>query len=159
MDRKNYFSSMSQLRFRSMPRCIQGLVYAILILIFASCSPTKKSRSVSITQTDNFKLIDSTNIYRITKIDSIENIYVLYAQKNKLIYKIVSIHDSVKCIKNIEIGNFYNLSLRSVFPPNYLQKDRVSFVRYGSVNIPVGGEKEMVWDLFSVENLKGLCLY
>ena len=74
-------------------------------------------------------------------------------------YKIVSYKDSLICISNIKVGQCYNLELKSVFPENYAQRDRISVVRYGSIRIQLGGSKKMVWDLFSIENLKGLCSY
>jgi len=107
-------------------------------------------------QTNDFELVDSTNNYKILKIDSAENIYIILAQKKGLTYKIVSLQDSLRCLK---MGQCYNLILKSVFPENQLQKDRFSVMRYGSVRIPLGVSKELVWDIFSIQNLKGLCLY
>ena len=80
------------------------------------------------------------------------------AQKKQLVYKIIAFKDSLECTNRIKLGQWYNMELKSVFPDNYLQKDRIHFVRYGAVNVPLGGGKEVIWDIFSVQNLKGLCL-
>lgn len=136
--------------------CMKLVCLSLYILLLFSCNPTKRNSILISSQTNDCKLVDSLNNYKILKIDSAENIYIILAQKKELTYKIVSLQDSLKCIK---IGQCYNLVLKSVFPENQLQKDRVSVMRYGSVRIPLGGSKEIVWDLFSVQNLKGLCLY
>lgn len=102
--------------------------------------------------------MDSTAIFEIIKVDSIQNIYLILAKREDSVYKIVSFKNSSGCINKIKIGLHYNLTLKSVFPENYLQRDRVSFVRYGSVKVPLGGSEEIVWDLFSTKNLKGLCV-
>lgn len=132
------------------------LIYLnLFILLLFSCNSTKKASTLLSSQTNNRELVDSTNNYKILKIDSAENIYIILAQKKGLTYKIVSLQDSLRCIK---IGQCYNLVLKSVFPENQLQKGRFSVMRYGSVRIPLGGSKEIVWDIFSIQNLKGLCL-
>ena len=138
---------------------MKSIYICLYILLLFSCNLTQKSSTLSVSQNNDCKLSDSSNIYRITKIDSIQDIYIILAQQKELIYKIVSFRDSLKCVNNIKIGLSYHLLLKSVFPENYFQKDRVSIVRYGSIRVPLGGSKETVWDLFSIENLKALCLY
>ena len=75
------------------------------------------------------------------------------------IYKNIEILNQLSSINKIKIGQSYNLLIKSVFPENYFQKDRIAVVRYGSVRVQLGGSKGMVWDLFSIENLKALCSY
>ncbi len=101
---------------------------------------------------------DSSNIYKVIKIDTIKNINVLFAQKNELTYKIILVQDSFPCLSNsIKIGQYYNLLLKSVFPDNYLQRDRISALRYGSIRIYLEKDNGIVWDLFYILNLKDLC--
>ncbi|HCF63647.1 MAG TPA: hypothetical protein DEU93_05355 [Chitinophagaceae bacterium] len=134
------------------------LISAVLIMAsIYSCSTSRNTINQSF---DNKDLIqkDSSNIFEIIGIDSIQNIYVILARRNELVYKVVSFQDSSECTNKIKKGNYYNLLLNSVFPENYLSKDRISSVRYGDVKVPLGGDKNVVWDLFSTPNLKGICL-
>lgn len=132
------------------------LTYIILCAFFLF-SYNLQANSVSpFSRKKNYNQNDSSNIYRIIKIDSIGRIYVFLAQKNKLIYKIISFKDSLNCINRIKLGNLYNMELKSVFSNNF-QKGDIHFVRYGSVHIPLGGGEGVIWDLFSVQNLKDLC--
>lgn len=133
------------------------ITFYFLLLYFLALP--QKNSILSHLQNNDHELSDSFNIFRITKIDSVENIYIILAKKKELIYKIVSFKDSLNCINKIKIGQSYNLLIKSVFPENYFQKDRIAVVRYGSVRVQLGGSKGMVWDLFSIENLKALCSY
>lgn len=101
---------------------------------------------------------DSSNLYRIDSIGSSENLYIILARKKKSVYKIVSIKaDSSNC-NSLKIGSCYSLEIKSVFPENYPQRDKISHLRYGGISVPLGGNKDQIWDLFVVENLNGLCL-
>ena len=134
------------------------LRYIILCFFFLFSCNARGNDTPSFYKNEKNIENDSSNIYRIIKIDSTDSIYIILAQRDKSIYKIISFKDSSECSIRIDLGKSYKLELKSVFPDNYFQKDRIHFVRYGSVNVPLGGEKGEVWDIFSVQDLKGLCL-
>ena len=136
---------------------MKSISITFYFVLLYSLTFSQKNSGLSHSQNNNHEISDTFNIFRITKIDSVENIYIILAQKKDLTYKIVSFKDSLNCINKIKTGQCYNLLLKSVFPENYFQKDRISVVRYGSVRVQLGGSKGMVWDLFSIENLKALC--
>lgn len=135
------------------------LLFGLYILFFLSCYASQGNENKLLQSPhDNYQLVDSSKFLRVIKIDSTANIYIILAQKNELKYKIVSFKDSFNCSSRIKIGQYYNMEIKSVFPENYFQKNRIHFVRYGEVNVPLGESKEIVWDLFSALNLKGLCI-
>lgn len=73
----------------------------ILLLIAISCS--------------RFNNYYNSNIFfSITKIDSINNYYLIYALKKDTLVKIVSKKDKLKLGEKIKVGNFYNFNLESM---------------------------------------------
>jgi hypothetical protein len=109
----------------------------------------------------------------VTKIDSINNFYIIYASKNNSKFKIISPKNTKKKIKNcveIAIENSYNFILKSglearkesppiiggikLEPANYLDIHCYSYD--DDTFICIEPEKG-IYDLYSCENLVGLC--
>lgn len=102
--------------------------------------------------------------YFISKIDSINNYYLVYAEKGDSLYKIVSKKSLNKCIK-IETYKEYSLLLHSMSsqapvingvklsPINYLD---VSCFRFDK-NTDICKE-DGIHDLYLSDNLEGLCI-
>lgn len=55
------------------------------------------------------------NIYKITKIDSIDNVYVIYALKSDTIYKVLSLRTSLYKCSLVSVGASDPLKLKSLF--------------------------------------------
>jgi hypothetical protein len=103
-------------------------------------------------------------MYFISRIDSIRSYYLIYANKEKKIYKIVSKKES--CSHPIEVGSSYSLSLTSVWtepiiidgidisPSKILNVKCVGFDDSTSICL----EGDSIRDLFEAKDLKGLCL-
>jgi hypothetical protein len=114
--------------------------YSIMILIL-SC----KSNKVINNEAKDFLK------YKIIKIDSINNVYVIHAKENGLYYKILSLKNNNKLSSNKKIkqGNKYNFKLISLDVPMYV--DGLDF--HGEA---ISIERDSIYDLHISNNLKGL---
>jgi hypothetical protein len=97
------------------------------------------------------------NNYTIVKIDSVEHVYIVYAEKTNSIYKIISKKvDMIDC-QPLEIGGQYDLELNSWFlPEEFHVKNRMTGIRYEGVLIIIERDS-IVSDIFTTKNLGGLC--
>ncbi len=98
------------------------------------------------TSNDKFEIID---------IDSVQTIYVIYAKKRDSTFKIVSQKVNSNNCKSIIKGGFYDFKIKSLLE-NIPGKRHIGGIKYGGVLIKLEG-KQIIWDLFDSENLKGLC--
>lgn len=102
--------------------------------------------------------------YEVLEIDSIESVYIIYAErtnvtiKNTNIIKIVSSKDSTKCNKNkfISVNKIYKLNLESLYPKN-LVSHHLKGINYNGITIPFDKDYNVKKDLFVSSNLQGLC--
>ncbi|UOU97977.1 hypothetical protein MUU74_15965 [Chryseobacterium daecheongense] len=109
------------------------------------------------------KIIDGYN-YRIVKIDSIENTYLIYAEKvnvkikNTSIIKIVSAKVETKCKRKnlIIVDKNYKLDIYSLSPEN-LVSHNIRGITYNGTLIPFDKDYNIKKDLFIAKNLNGLC--
>jgi hypothetical protein len=93
--------------------------------------------------------------FEIIKIDSIENVYLIYAKRNDSLVKIVSAKEYESSCKKITIGGKYELKISSIvyqFPG----KRHISGVKFNNTIVRMEGGN-VIWDLFISENIKGLC--
>jgi hypothetical protein len=132
----------------------------LVVCFFSLISCRAKAQNSNIPGGDLLKA--SWIKYKVEKIDSIENVYLIYGRYNGQLYKILSHrqNDSIYC-RNIFVGNSYTFKLHSLIPKAIngidnsvaaAQLTTVSF--YGT---PISKEKGCVDDLFFSENIKGLC--
>lgn len=106
---------------------------------------------------DEYQQSFNENEFTILKIDSIKHIYVVYAEKNDSIYKILSKKESCNDCQPIEVGCKYSLKLDSYFlPEEFHIKMRMTGVSYDGVIINIERDS-IVSDLFITNNLKGIC--
>ncbi|WP_345989650.1 hypothetical protein AAEU33_18895 [Chryseobacterium sp. Chry.R1] len=102
--------------------------------------------------------------YRITKIDSIENTYLVYAEKvdinikNTAIIKIASAKAKTNCDRKnlITVDKNYKLKPISLYPKN-LVSHNLRGITYNGTLVPFDRDYNIKKDLFITENLKGLC--
>lgn len=117
----------------------------------------------------SFTLVQDDNedmAYTVTKLDSVNNWYFIYATRNDSTFKIVSMKNYSCDCRNIIVGRNYNFVLQKRFenvlskeglkllPLNYSDIKGVSFVVDTDVFVVV--EKE-VYGLYSCKKLFGLC--
>jgi len=107
--------------------------------------------------------------YKIIKIDSVKNVYVLSALKSDTLYKILSYKDPSNICRNIFINNTYGLNLKSIFIRGFIDSSGRKFditpesvpgltsFEYHGVSISIDDLPKQKRDLFEASNLKGLC--
>ena len=127
-------------------------------LIF-SCQPQKQVAAKPIQPVSLASLREK---YKVTRIDSIDHIYVIYASKDSVLYKMVSRKNSELCSDPIKVGGEYPLVPLSIVPKEVMGMDlsvamlQVSYINYEGVAISL--ERDLVRDVHSAVNLRGLCL-
>ena len=99
---------------------------------------------------------NSENKFKIINIDSIETVYIIYAERRDSIIKIVTKKGKLNDCRPIVIGRSYDLKVGTLIE-NLAGKRHVGGVKYNGIIIKLEGDK-VIWDLFFCENLKGLCL-
>jgi hypothetical protein len=104
-----------------------------------------------------FQHINSDSTFEILKIDSIENVYVIYAKKRDSIVKIVSKRNGLCNCNPIVKGGFYDLQINSLFPKKFPQKRDIAGIKYNFTLIRLEDTGGVIWDLFRTKNLNGLC--
>ncbi|SHN46123.1 hypothetical protein [Chitinophaga sp. CF418] len=121
--------------------------FSIIILHFQS----------GFSQSPVYQNINIEGKYKICRIDTVESIYIIYAQKGNPIVKIASTKDSVCNCEPIVIGQYYDLDLESRL--NFVAgKLSIGGMKVNGVLIPLEGDR-VIWDLFRCRNLKGLCIF
>lgn len=129
------------------------IISSIVIFLLFSCF-TKKPEPIY--QNIEINKVDNNKDFLIVKIDSIDNVIVLYAKRNDSVFKIASLKQFDKNCNKVTIGKSYNLKIKSFFPENYPQKLDIKGFKVSKTIIKLE-KKGVVWDLFSSENIKGLC--
>lgn len=106
-----------------------------------------------------------TVCYNIKKIKSRNNIYIIYAQRNDTLFKILSSKEKNPIdsgYKKICKGGCYPLDLESLFPSKLFGVKLMPPGSTGRSGINFDGTlveiepKKGIWDLFYAKNLKGL---
>jgi hypothetical protein len=104
--------------------------------------------------------------YEVVKIDSINNYYFVYSKKNDSIFKIVSHKPLIKVKKcnRVKMGSNYPFLLHSILDDLPAGFEALSPKRNPQINCvgfddstSICVEEGMVRDLFSADNLQGLC--
>jgi hypothetical protein len=109
------------------------------------------------------------NSYRIIKLDSINNVYVLSAMRSDTLYKVLSYKDSSNKCRNVFVNNTYKLNLKSLFIRGFVDSSGRKFditpdavpgltgFEYHGVLVSIDKLPNQKRDLFEATNLKGLC--
>ncbi|OXA89972.1 hypothetical protein [Flavobacterium hercynium] len=129
------------------------IIVLMSFFIFISCV-SKMKETVKLKEKENE--LSKVGKFEIVKMDSIDNIYLLYARRNDSIIKIVSMKQINNNCKKIRIGNYYSLKIKSFFGDNFHQKLDIKGVKVSNTVIKLEGN-EVIWDLFSSQNLSGQC--
>jgi hypothetical protein len=101
--------------------------------------------------------------FKIVKLDSISNVYLIYARQKDTLYKIVSLKEATHTGRSIVVGASYQLDLVSLFIKNFQGYDLsprntldIGGITYSGTLIKV--ERDSIVDLYRARNVKGLCL-
>jgi hypothetical protein len=106
--------------------------------------------------------------YKICKIDSVKNWYIIYAERNDSIFKIVSMKKTENQCEMISVGKRYDLLLRKRLE-NTLSRYGLKLIVMSSFDIQGGTTfdpdtdvyieyEKGVFGLYTCSNLYGLCL-
>lgn len=103
--------------------------------------------------------------YRIIKIDTIENIYLINAEKadisikNTSIIKIASAKTSDKCKKGnlLKVNKIYKFNIESLYPKNFVSHHYLTGITYNGVFVPFEKNINFKRNLFITTDLEGLC--
>ena len=102
--------------------------------------------------------------YKVKKLDSLNSVYLIYAEKNNQLYKIVTGKVDNQDCKNIKVSGEYGFLIESLFSPMIFGKgdtlwkrlDLVNAVQFNGTTIIT--ESGCVNDLFRADNVEGLCI-
>lgn len=134
------------------------LIKTWTIFLFYSCLSTQNTM-------DSY-----TELYKIKKIQPKNNWYIIYAEKQDSVFKIISGREiglNYECEK-IKVGKFYAFELKSrrnnvpeisgvkLSPVNYLDIECYSYDKDTEICIE---PKKGIYDLYHTNNLKGLCFF
>jgi hypothetical protein len=136
------------------------LIAFLLPFFFYACSCVSKRK---ISQENKITPeISLREKYKVYKIDSIKNVYLIYAQKDSTLYKIVSLKDSLPC-NRVQVGGEYAFVLMSTVAKDFKGVDvspstiphitGISF--YGTW---IEFESDSINDIYTSINLRGLCI-
>ncbi len=132
----------------------------LLLLISYGCCHKIAKQSVS---TNNIDSDLNTNLYKIEKIDSLSQFYVIYSSKGIQRFKILSnISNEDSLLPKIKLGSRYDLTLFSILKdvrinnvrlPTFHKVDCVGL--NDSLNICIEPQN-FIYDIYRTKNLKGL---
>ena len=137
---------------------MKTLIKICVVFLFHSCLSTQNT------------INSNTGLYKIKKIQTKNDWYIIYAEKQDSTFKIVSgseIGLNSECEK-IRVGKSYAFELKSrrnnvpeingvkLSPVNYLDIECYSFDKDTEICIE---PKKGIYDLYHANNLKGLCFF
>ena len=100
--------------------------------------------------------------FKIVRVDSINNVYLIYARQRDTLYKIVSLKEGPNSGRSIVVGSSYPLDLVSLFIKKFQGYDLspqhsldIGGISYSGTLIKL--ERDSIVDLFRAKNIKGLC--
>ncbi len=128
-------------------------IYILIAVFSISCSHSKNITNGKTTSSGNIKEYDSRK-YRVTKIDSVKNVYLIYARKDSMLFKIVSAKVGSEDCGNIKISGEYGFIISSIFPDN--SPAHVDGIYYHGVPIAVEGDS--ITHIYIALNVAGLCI-
>lgn len=144
---------------------MKKVLLLFLIINHISCNKLSNKdntkTSVEVSKDDKNKFLDkrNPNLFYIIKLDSIDNLYVLYAKKKESYYKILSVkqsHKMANCDK-VQLFHNYDFYLESIVPDTSKISLHVDGVLFE--NTEVDFEKDSIWDLYKTPQLYGLCYF
>lgn len=135
--------------------------FVFLIPAFLGVHSCAVSKNEDVKRANEVTLRDK---YKVYKIDSIKNVYLIYARKDEVLYKIASLKQSGRCDRDsVKVGGEYSFMLFSQVPKEYNGMDvspntipHISGINFHGVWVEF--ERDSINDIFASINLKGLCV-
>jgi len=129
-------------------------IQLIIILALVSCFNQKKYHNKS------KDYLTDLDLYKVYKIDSIKNFYLIYAKRKDIPYKIVSEKTHVDNCEPIRVNEKYPFILHSRLSSRKIGNTKIM---PGNVDCFYYGDstficlEDAIYDLHSADNIKGLC--
>jgi len=134
---------------------MKNIVYVLAIILFHSCSITR-----------NATMSNHDTGYKIKKIEKNKDWYIIYAEREYTLYKIVSYSypedKTTEDCKKIKVGRSYAFELisrKEGLPDDlkqYVPSFRTCYTFYNDTQICIEPEN-FIYDLFLTDDLRGLC--
>ncbi|MES2545738.1 MAG: hypothetical protein V4548_12700 [Bacteroidota bacterium] len=118
----------------------------IIFIVFTIIACGKKQTATNINEYD---------LYKIKRIDLINNVYIIYASKPDSLFKIVSVKNEFNDCKKIEVGKSYHFLLKTAFFNKKTLPLDIGGLNFHDVTVTLEGDS--IRDIFTSGNLKGLC--
>jgi len=144
-------------------------ILALILVFFACCKSVDSARSAT-PPAGAAKASVVTNGYRVTKIDSLKSVYLVYARRNDTLFKIVSDKNQLTNCNKIKAGRQYRFKLRSLYFTDLTPEEKAHSIPLATVgNLHSAGidwdgkgtiiklEGDSVRDIYYAKNLSGLC--
>ena len=129
-------------------------------------APTILSACLALQATSTYTPVtrqSKSNLYKVYGIKSLKNIHIIYAKRNDSIFEIVSRKQEQATCANIKTGHYYSFVLHSNLEnkasPFYTPRSNrllVTHSNFYGTAVPL--ESRARYDLYTAENLEGLCL-
>ena len=138
--------------------------FILQFLILFGC--TSKKIAQSKVKEGGQNIAKASELYKVYKIDSINNYYLIYAKKKDSLYKLVSKKQVTGNCANIGLNQEYAFSLTSIWNQNITIEGRnispsltphVSCLSFDD-STKICLEKDSINDLFHADNIRGLCI-
>lgn len=131
----------------------KAIVGSLLVVLSLGCKTTKNNIQGSDIPRPPIQLRDA---YLVSKIDSIRNVYVIYAENKSGSYKIVSLKDSAVNCKRIRVSDEVAFNLISLVQNETMNANHVSGIMFHGVAISL--QDAPLGKIHIAINLKGLCI-
>lgn len=138
------------------------LFFTSLVLLMTFCKAKKGVVRETTSNNQDSKIV-VPQMFRLYKIDSLNNVYLIYAYNGSRPFKLVSLKDenNGSCEK-LEVNKSYQLMISSIVLKKLNGRDVSPSVTplltgveyYGNI---ISFEKDSILDIFTSPNIRGLC--
>lgn len=125
------------------------LITLFFIVLLVSCFSVSKKNKLS-----------RPDYYRVAKLDSINNYYIIKAVRNDSVFNIVSKKEKEKkCLNKILEGKTYTLNLRSIFKDvqPIILKNNLYHITSWAIDDSLSVRIDSLRYYYTTENFQGLC--
>lgn len=147
-------------------------LFAAALVCFLGCKAPETTRTIGLHE-DNMstKVIRLPLGYRVARIDSLKDVYLIYARRNDSLFKIVSDKELSSHCVNIKSGKYYRFRLRSLLYTDLTPEEKAHSIPglalfdthhmggldYDGKGMIIKLEGDSVRDLYYAKNVIGLC--
>lgn len=136
------------------------LLMTIISVLLSSCKGKEENINKTAINGNSSELEitkDSNNKFKVVKIDSIANLYLIYASKEEKYYKIVSkkTHSSNLNCNRISTSSLYDFKLDTLYSYKEFFGQHVDGVEIDGITVHF--ETDSIMELYGSTSIKGLC--